>query len=96
MADDLMQSAITHGAALIGGGGLSGLAVRLLFGTFAEKLDAMEKRLDKMEAALEERERRIDKKHDDLVAMISDVKKTAEAAHTRMDIYVPKSRRRGQ
>lgn len=94
MADDLMQSAITHGAALIGGGGLSGLAVRLLFGSFAQKLDAMEKRLDTMENALEKREERSDKRHDDLVAAIADARKSAEAAHNRLDIYVPKSRRR--
>ena len=94
MADDFMQSAITHGAALIGGSGLSGLAVRLLFGGFAEKLDGVEKRLDKMETNLEHREERSDKRHDELVAAIADVKKLAEAAHTRLDIHVPKSRRR--
>jgi hypothetical protein len=94
MSDDLVQSAMTHGAALIGGGGLSGLAVRLLFGSFADKLGAMEKRLDTMEAALEKREERSDKRHDELVSAIAEVKKIAEAAHTRMDIYVPKSRRR--
>jgi hypothetical protein len=94
MSDDFMQSAITHSAALIGGGGLSSVVVRLLFGSFAEKLDGVEKRLDKMESALEQREARTDKKHDELVAMIADVRKEAAAAHTRLDIYVPKSRRR--
>jgi hypothetical protein len=94
MADDLMQSAVTHGVALIGGGGLSGLAVRLLFGSFGQKLDSMEKRLDKMEVALESREERADKRHDELVAAIAEAKKIAEAAHSRLDIYVPKSRRR--
>jgi hypothetical protein len=94
MADDFMQSAISHGAAIIGGGGLSGLAVRLLFGGFAEKLDGVEKRLDKMEANLEHREERGDKRHDELVTAIGEVKKIAEAAHTRLDIHVPKSRRR--
>jgi hypothetical protein len=89
-----MQSALTHGAALIGGGGLSGLVVRLLFGSFAEKLDSVEKRLDKMEEALHQREERTDKKHDELVSLIGKVERLAEAAHTRLDIHVPKSRRR--
>jgi hypothetical protein len=88
MADDATQSALTHGAALLSGGGLAGVVVRALFGGISDRLDRIEK-------ALEARTEREDKRHDELIGLIAEAKRIAEAAHNRLDIFVPKSRRRG-
>jgi hypothetical protein len=77
MADE-MSSAVTHGLALVSGGGLSGLVVRLLAGSFLKRLDDIEK-------TLKELVEKSDKRHEALLERLVHVEGKADAAHRRID-----------
>lgn len=86
MADDTLTSAATHGAALLGGGGMSAWVVRLIFGGF-------NKRLDDIEKTLKELVEKSDNRHEKLIVELAEVKRDAQAAHRRIDELLTKRRR---
>lgn len=86
MSDDVLGSAVSHGLALVAGGGTSGIVMRLLFGGFL-------KRLDDIESTLRQLVDKSDKRHEDMLERISRIESKADAAHTRID-SLPGGRRR--
>lgn len=78
MADDVMSSAMSTGLAVISGGGVSGVMVRIIFGGFA-------KRLDEIEKTLKELGDKVDARHEKLIERLTTVEAQAQAAHRRLD-----------
>jgi hypothetical protein len=71
---DMVQT----GLAVLTGGGASGVVVRLIFGGFAKRLDAIEKTLNGLTE-------KVDARHEKLIVEMTQVRGIAEAAHRRLD-----------
>lgn len=87
MADDSLNSALTHGVAVVSGGGLASAVVRFFLGTVTKRLDGIE---DKLEQLVEKGDARYEK----LIVELAEVKRDAQAAHRRLDELATKRRGR--
>lgn len=87
MADDTMVSAATHAAALITGGGASGVFLKFFFGGFLKRLDGIDEKLEQLVE-------KADARHEKLIVDLAEVKRDVQAAHRRIDDELPKRRRR--
>lgn len=83
MSDDYLST----GLAVLSGGGVTGVAVRLIFGGFAKRLDEIEKTLKDLSG-------KEDTRHEKLIVEMAEVKAMAQAAHRRLDEMVGKSKGR--
>lgn len=81
MSDDATTSAITHGVAVVTGGGATTLIARLFFGGILGRLDKIE---DALKVIMEKQ----DKRHEDMLQRLTRVESKADAAHLRMDEFL--------
>jgi outer membrane murein-binding lipoprotein Lpp len=77
---------LTTGASVVAGGGVSALAVRVLFTSFKEQLDGMAR-------TLKELVEKSDARHEKLIERITTAENEAKAAHRRLDEMQRKGRR---
>lgn len=91
MADDTTTSALTHGVAVLTGGGATTLIARLFLGGILS-------RLDKIEESLKVIMEKQDKRHEDMLERLTRVEAKADAAHRRLDeiVNAPPRRRGGR
>jgi hypothetical protein len=78
VADDSVNSAVTHGVAVLTGGGLTSALVRFLLGSVTKRLDSIEEKLDGLGD-------KADARHEKIIVDVADVKRDAQAAHRRVD-----------
>jgi hypothetical protein len=86
MADDSLNSAITHGVAVVSGGGLASAVVRFFLGSVTKRLDSIEHKLDELGE-------KSDSRYELLIERLSKVEGKADAAHKRLDEVGSRRRR---
>lgn len=76
--DDSFNSAMSHGLAVLSGGGIAGVVVRMLAGSFLKRLDDIEKTLRGLDD-------KVDTRHEKLIVEMERLRSMAEVAHKRLD-----------
>lgn len=85
MSDEPLQSVMTHGISVLGGGTVSAVVLRLMFADVAKQLAGIGSRLDKLDARNEVEAKESSTRHESSIERFAKLEQRVDAAWRDID-----------